>query len=665
MSPWRYGSLTVGPREWWVVLAFFAVLGGTLAAYWPALYGPFLFDDYANLTRLSRTGGVDSLRDLAIFVLSGSSALGRPLSFLTFLLNDIDWPSAPWSFKYTNLMLHALNAILVFTLARSIARFSSLGSRECDYAALLAMGLWALHPMQLSTIMLIIQRMVELMTTFVLLGLVVYIAGRRRLADGRSSGWVLISAGIGVFGILATLSKENGILLALYALVLDATVLRHLQTPNARMFRAWKGVFLVAPLVCLALFLALQWPEFREMYDGKRAFTLVERLLTEPRILWSYLGSFVAPEMSTLGIFHDDYPTSTCLLTPPTTILAIGALAACLGGAFWALSRGHVWTAFAVLWFLAGHSIESTFLPLELYFEHRNYLPLVGPVIALSVGVLRFRQQYRPLLAAGLCAFVLLCSVITFVNARTWGNPLVLSQVWAKENPASIRAQQLGARYAAMAFGSAEALTRIRDAIEHNPDNLGLRFQVLYFQCTLDQLERPAIAAAREHAADAPYDTAALKTLETLAKMAKKGKCPPMQPDDILELIDVLLENDAYANWPEPLQFLLIEKAQIYAHKRLLPPAMHTMDRAYEVRPLPSIAISQARWLATAGRPKKALEFIEKARSTDRYSFRPEPPLPPAAVKLERILEKQIELESRSGPGKRPDSSPSPGAEPG
>ncbi len=58
-----------------------------------------------------------------------------------------------------------------------------------------------------------------------------------------------------------------------------------------------------------------------------------------------------------------------------------------LGLILTALVRRKKWPlfAFAVLWFFAGHALESTFLPLEYFFEHRNYLPLLGPIFALVV----------------------------------------------------------------------------------------------------------------------------------------------------------------------------------------------------------------------------------------------------------------------------------------
>src|ERR1051325_8574616 len=91
-------------------LAFVAIaLLATALAYWPALRGPFLFDDLRNLPLLARAGGIVDWPTFALWTFGGTAGgFGRPLAMATFLLNDVGWPSDPWSFKYTNLMLHLL-----------------------------------------------------------------------------------------------------------------------------------------------------------------------------------------------------------------------------------------------------------------------------------------------------------------------------------------------------------------------------------------------------------------------------------------------------------------------------------------------------------------------------------------------------------------------------
>jgi hypothetical protein len=108
-----------------------------------------------------------------------------------------------------------------------------------------------------------------------------------------------------------------------------------------------------------------------------RPFSLVERLMSEGRILWFYLGLMVAPRMAAFGLYHDDIAVSTGLFSPWTTLPALLGLAG-LAWLAWRVRKSAPLAAFGIAWFLIGHSLESTVLPLELAHEHRNYLPLLG-----------------------------------------------------------------------------------------------------------------------------------------------------------------------------------------------------------------------------------------------------------------------------------------------
>src|SRR5690606_24439350 len=112
-------------------------------------------------------------------------------------------------------------------------------------------------------------------------------------------------------------------------------------------------------------------------------FSLPERLLSESRILVEYLYKIVLPSLRGGGIYHDDFVVSRGWLTPWTTAPAVAFV---LGLVVIGIASRRRWPvlSFALLWFFAGHALESTALPLELYFEHRNYLPVFGILFALA-----------------------------------------------------------------------------------------------------------------------------------------------------------------------------------------------------------------------------------------------------------------------------------------
>src|SRR5690242_19300924 len=101
-------------RHHLIVLAI--VIGVCLLLYRPALYGPFLFDDFPNLAALTSIDHLGSWRDLGIYLSQPRSFPGRPLAMLSFLPLKASWPDHSFPFKLVNLIIHVLNGLLVYRL---------------------------------------------------------------------------------------------------------------------------------------------------------------------------------------------------------------------------------------------------------------------------------------------------------------------------------------------------------------------------------------------------------------------------------------------------------------------------------------------------------------------------------------------------------------------
>src|SRR6185312_5867643 len=105
---------------------------------------------------------------------------------------------------------------------------------------------------------------------------------------------------------------------------------------------------------------------------GVRSWSTGQRLLTEPRVLIDYLKLLWLPRPFSTGLFNDQYIASTSWLHPATTLPAMLAVLGLIAGA-WIQRVRHPALALAVLFYFAGQVLESSAIPLELYFEHRNY----------------------------------------------------------------------------------------------------------------------------------------------------------------------------------------------------------------------------------------------------------------------------------------------------
>ena len=116
-----------------------------------------------------------------------------------------------------------------------------------------------------------------------------------------------------------------------------------------------------------------------------RSFSLWQRLLTEPRIIVLYLSQLFYPMPFRLSIEHDIVISKT-FFDPWTNLPAILSLGVLIGTGFLQIKKRPI-LAFGLLFFFINHLIESSFLPLELVFEHRNYLPSMFLFFPVAAGL--------------------------------------------------------------------------------------------------------------------------------------------------------------------------------------------------------------------------------------------------------------------------------------
>lgn len=432
-------------------LAVIFFTGITVALYWSGLHGGFFFDDGPSILQAPGVQfdslSFESLRQA--WCSGGAGPLGRPVAQLSFALNYFFSGFNPFAFKVTNLAIHLVAGLLVFALAQLLLETAQPLAKRRDL--LLASGavaaLWLLHPIQLLSVLHVVQRMTSLSALFLLAALWLHIQGRQR--GGLASLLLLLPSWI-VLWPLSFLSKETGLLFPGFVLAWELILHRSAQgrlDRFARIFASLTGVCVVAVLAYV-LSPRAQW-----LWAGfeMRPFSLFERLLTEGRVLWFYLGLIAFPRLETFALYHDDMAISTGWLTPWTTLPALLGLAVLLGLAWWMRKRAPV-VAFGIVWFYIGHALESTILPLELVHEHRNYLPLFGLVLAGGWGLLQALQCQGERKTVGVALAVAALAYLSFVTAlrsNQFGDDGLRTQLEAQHHPSSPRAQFEAGRFMA------------------------------------------------------------------------------------------------------------------------------------------------------------------------------------------------------------------------
>ncbi len=439
---------------------------------------------------------------------SPSSEFKRPIASLSFAANFLIGGLDPFWMKLTNLLIHLTNGVLVFVLVRALLQYTEgasgfaiplrkepsadtpadrdipePGSRP-TILALWITAAWLLLPINLTAVLYVVQRMESLANLFILVGLIGYVHGRRRMLRGTDSqlfspGFLLCLASLSLPTAIGTMAKETAVMLPLYAVLVE-WCLFDFRVPASDSPTGPTGVrdrrlvtmFLVILVLPLLIGLGYLLPGLLQPKAwSTRDFTMTTRLLSEARVVVDYIRWTIFPTPRGLSFYHDDFDVSDGLLTPWTTLASIACLVGLIVAAIW-LRRRRPLAALGISLFLASHLLTGTILPLELIYEHRNYFASLGLLLAIMPSMVPrsialpgsgvavagltdalASQRFAARLRYGLSLLPLLLLMawwlwLTTMTAYAWGDPLRLARELASRAPESPRAQyELGRTY--------------------------------------------------------------------------------------------------------------------------------------------------------------------------------------------------------------------------
>lgn len=459
--------------------------------YFPGVNGGFYYDDFRPLSALTNVVDLDSALWYVFSETSGP--LGRSISMLTFLFNRNDWPSSssagnPEEFFIFNIALHILNGLLVFILSYFITQLYKGVHKHNFWVAFTASALWLVLPIHVSTSLIAIQRMAGLSAFFVLFGLTVYVYGlhkqkqyvlNNKTSQIKNPGLFLQLIGVFLFTLLAMFSKENGILLPLFILVLEITLFaKVVEISNRRKLRISGGflaLFIVLSYLCYFAFIS------NNILPG-REYTLIERLITQPQVLLEYVQLAFFPQVEAFNPFHDNYqPVKELFSSLKATASLIVVILSFIAALFYRKNTPIL--SFAILWFVSAHLLESTLLNLELYFEHRNYIALIGPCLAIALSIQKVPLQYAKIVMAISAIYWVLLAFNLFLTTKLWGNQAEAAHAWFIEQKGSTRASE----HLSIILFNQNKLTSAQKVISLQvaacPNCMLSRVQNLFFSC--------------------------------------------------------------------------------------------------------------------------------------------------------------------------------------
>lgn len=521
-------------------------LSAVIAVYWPGLYGPFLLDDLQSITPAQLDHF--SWRQLLLVSLENESGpIGRPLSIASFVLNHSLWGPSAFSYKAVNLVLHlvigfllgALGLLLCSPLPQFKAHRLSIG--------LTVGSLWLAHPLLASTVLYPVQRMTQLADLFIVIGLVSYLVGRLRLITHQRFAYLGMAFAFLIPFPLAVLSKETGLLFPWYLLAIEFFIVRfHCPTSREK-----KGLIVFHSLLSMSLLLGAiayyisKLSIFMAIYAEKH-IALSQRLLTEIKVLVFYLQLILLPRTSKMSLYHDDFPLVTQL---DLGLMASAGLLGILISLMVYCRRKAPLLSFGIAWFFISHAIESTVIPLELVFEHRNYLASFGVLlIPCAYAIFYLSKITHTALQRGAWAsmgmILGLCLMLTLDRSHHFASINNFLKEEALFHPNSPRMLIETANQLLLAHQPDQALQTLDRAQGLQPNNAGIALHQLLIYCSAQNVPPEVYKHAQavlETSAITPY---VILVFDQIVKNMMDDHCNAVDKDQLLSLLAIAKKND-------------------------------------------------------------------------------------------------------------------------
>ena len=496
----------------------------------PALSGPLLLDDSIHLGPIqqwltNRAGTFDLIFG------NESGPFGRPVSLLSFVVNAMTTGSQVWPMKLTNLLLHLFTGLCLAKLFFRLFKRDANLSEHAKVASIAAASLWLILPQHISTVFYVIQRMTLLSALFAVLACWLYVLARERI-ERNEKKWLLLLAGVFFITVLSVLSKETGLFIPLYCLLIELVYFRPSPDKPRPKIIVWAfRLGVIYPCVLVVAYLAFN-PGFVLAPFIDRPFTMPERAMTQISVMADYFASTFIPMVRSAGVFNDDFPIVQSLGLQEILIMlaAIGLIVAAIR-----YRKSYPSLSFGVGLFFTGHLLESSIFSLEIYFAHRNYLPSIGLLLAVFGLIGGIFKRYpdntaviRSIVPIAFTGFFLTYAAASFSRAALWSDNNALMVHAQIHHPGSSRLRSELLLNALYAKRLDVALAQADIAMQTSPPNEKRTIQ-LWRILAYCYAQAPQSSAEVEVLLNMPADRITLATntaLDYVSVAAEANACP-------------------------------------------------------------------------------------------------------------------------------------------
>lgn len=528
------------------IIICFAIYNASIGNY-------SILDDVNNLKPLN------SLKDdpgnwYHIVTSNTSGPFGRSVSMASFIIDYLISPNDYGQFKRSNILIHLLCGIIGFFTFRLLIKQTILKDKT-TILAIVIFSLWLFSPLNVSTVLYSVQRMSQLSCLFVLCSILAYTFFRQHKRSSSTSFQIFAIFLALIMITLATFSKENGLLGIPLILLIEKYFFNFglFKSSSKDKIISLSYYLLLSIILITIIILIINFDKYVISGYSAREFNLIERMLSQVNAVGKYAINIIMPNVKEMTIFHDDFPISRSLFDSYKTSCFLFVFIAISVYFIITKNIAHKLASFGFIFFFVAHSMESTIFPLELYFEHRNYLPMWGLHFCIAIIIVEcFNKlhKYKPILLLTSITYSLILLTSLYLLTSTWKSRETLVVHSLNSHPKSIRANIMRASDLVEQNKYNESIIQLTNITSHHPNLLGL-VETYKMHIRLKQNIYPEKASfdliINNWPQKGKYSISASAILaeiasEIIAHETKKANSSSVQPKQFMVFIENVLE---------------------------------------------------------------------------------------------------------------------------
>ncbi len=404
-------------------------------AYLNSLLGAFIWDDAALIVTNPHIRDLGYIPRLFMENVYHQDMIGRfyrPVLMAAFALDYKSWGLEPFGYHLTNVLIHLVNAVLVFNIILLIFRRKSL--------AFLTAVFFVLHPVQTEAVTYISGRADPLSAFFCLVSFMFFI--ERSASGGGRSGRSYYAAST-VFFIFALFTKESAAILPFIFILYEACFRKF------RLKDLYRYIPFAAVLCVYALVRHIALLNVKNISMVSDFAPLFNRLLTIPPVIVTYIRLLFFP--AGLHMERSDFLFNPVVSFFDPRLISSSLFLIAFGIAMWLIRRRSSSVLFGFAWFMLSLLPVLNIRPINAFAaEHWLYFPSIGFFLGASaafLGALNFKP-FRPYIVSLLIVICAILGVLTIRQNCVWRDPVIFYKYTLRFSPQSARVHtNLGVAY--------------------------------------------------------------------------------------------------------------------------------------------------------------------------------------------------------------------------